>query len=200
MSRIHVTALLALTTLAFPVSFASAQRTFSSAGTAPTSNQGTTGFGVPHCQAGAGGSRMRSRKAEDNCVAAAEAAVQAEQQAKAARELAQRQALQCSASTVTEYSQQNGVAHVAGSVSILSCPAGSAGTFEVVALVKERSGETKSIEFPEKWQRDDRGDVPFAGEYPIGDKVELVDVRIRNLICTCATPLEAAPAATPPRN
>src|SRR5688572_25382630 len=126
MIRIHVTALLALSTLALPVSFAEAQRTFSSGGTAPTSVQGGTGFDVPHCQAGAGGSRMRSRKAEDNCVAAAEAAVQAEQQANALREMQQ---LQCAATTVTEYLQQTNVAHVTGSVSVTSCPAGSAGTF-----------------------------------------------------------------------
>src|SRR5262245_1134733 len=181
MSRIHVTALLALATLALPVSFAEAQRTFSSGSTAPTATQGGTGFSVPHCQAGAGGSRMRSRKAEDNCVAAAEAAVQAEQQAKALREVPPPEALQCSASTLTEYSQQKNVAHVTGSVSIASCPAGSAGTFDVVALVKDESGATKPIEFPEKWQRNDPGDAPFAGEYPIGDNVELVNVRIRNL-------------------
>jgi hypothetical protein len=201
MSRIHVTALLALSTLALPVSFAEAQRTFSPGGTAPTSTQGSTGFGVPHCQAGAGGSRMRSRKAEDDCVAAAEAAAQAELQAKAAREMAQREALQCAATTLTEYSQQNNRAHVTGSVSIASCPAGSAGTFDVVALVKDKSGEIKPLEFPEKWQRNDAGDAPFAGEYPIGDNVELVNVRIRNLMCTCSAAPELAPArTTTPRN
>ena len=200
MSRIHVTALVALSTLALPVSFAEAQRTSRSGGTASTSTQGSTGFDVPHCQAAAGGSRMRSRKAEDNCVATVEATVRAEQQAKAAREMAQREALQCAATTLTEYSQQASVAHVTGSVSVLSCPAGSAGTFDVVALVKDKSGGTKAIEFHEKWQRQDAGDAPFAGEYPIGDNVELVNVRIRNLLCTCAAPLEPAPAAAPPRH
>ena len=196
MIRVHVTALLALSTFVLQISFAEGQRTSRSGGTAPTSTQGSTGFSVPHCQAGAGGSRMRSRKAENDCVAAAEAAVQAEQQAKAAHETAQREALQCAASTVTEYSQQNNIAHVTGSVSIATCAAGSAGTFEVVALVKDKSGETKPIEFHEKWQRDSAGDAPFAGEYPIGDNVELVNVRIRNLRCTCAAAPVSAPAKT----
>ena len=192
MSRSQVTVLVALTALALPVSFAQAQRTAVSGGTAPTSTQGSTGFDVPHCQAGPGGSRIRSRQAEDNCVAAAEAAAQAEKQAKALREAQLADALQCAATTVTEYSQQASTAHVIGSVSILSCPAGSAGTFDVVALVKDASGASKPLEFHEAWQRHEAGDAPFAGEYPIGDNVELVNVRIRNLKCTCAG-LEAAP-------
>ena len=193
MSRSQVTALVALAALALPVSFAHAQRTAVSGGTAPTSNQGSTGFDVPHCQAGPGGSRIRSRKAEDNCVAAAEATEQAEKQVKALREAQQAEALQCAATTVTEYLQEASVAHVTGSISILSCPAGSAGTFDVVALVKDKSGATKPIEFHEMWQRDDPGDAPFAGNFAIGDNVELVNVRIRNLKCTCAAP-QATPA------
>jgi hypothetical protein len=200
MSRSQVTALVALTALALPFSFAHAQRTAVSGGTAPTSTQGSTGFDVPHCQAGAGGSRMRSRKAEDNCVATAEAAVHAEQQAKALREAQQAEALRCAATTVTEYSQQANVAHVTGSISILSCPAGSAGTFDVVALVKDLSGASKPLEFHEMWQRHDASDAPFAGEYAIGDNVELVSVRISNLKCTCAAALQPAPTPTPPRN
>lgn len=192
MSRSQVIALVALAALALPVSFAQAQRTAVSGGTAPTSIQGGTGFAVPHCQAGAGGSRIRSRKAEDNCVAAAEAEVQAEKQAKALREAQLAEALHCAATTVTEYSQQASVAHVTGSISVLSCPAGSKGTFDVVAVVKDESGASKPIEFHETWQRPGPSDVPFAGEYAIGDNVELVSVRIRNLNCTCAAP-EAAP-------
>jgi len=195
MGRSRVTALVALTALALPVSFAQAQRTAVSRGTAPASTQGSTGFDVPHCQAGPGGSRIRSRKAEDNCVAAAEATMQAEKQAKALREAQLAEALQCAATTVTEYSQQASVAHVTGSVSILSCPAGSVGTFDVVALVKDKSGASKPIEFHEMWERHDAGDAHFAGEYPIGDDVELVNVRIQNLKCTCAGLPGAAPSS-----
>jgi hypothetical protein len=205
MIRIHVTALLALSTLALPVSFARGQQIFSGGGTAPTSSQGTTGKDVPHCQAAPGGSRMRGRKAEDDCVAAAETAVRAEQQSNVKLEVPQPEALQCEATTLTEYSQRNSVARVTGTVSIANCPAGSAGTFDVVARVKDESGEIKPIEFPEKWQRDDAEDVSFTGDYPIGDNVELSNVRVRNLKCTCAAApegaaQEAAATATTPTN
>jgi hypothetical protein len=196
MSRIHVTALLVFSTLVLPVSIACGQQIFSGGGTATTSTQGSTGKAVPHCQAAPGGSRMRGRKAEDDCVAAAETAVRTEQQLNVTLELPQPEALQCEATTLTEYQQRNNVARVTGTVSIANCPAGSAGTFDVVARVKDESGEVKPIEFPEKWQRDDAEDASFTGDYPIGDNVELVNVRVRNLRCTCATaPEEATPEA-----
>jgi hypothetical protein len=108
--------------------------------------------------------------------------------------------LQCEATTRTEYQQRNNVARVTGTVSVTSCPAGSVGTFDVVARVRDDSGEIKPIEFVEKWQRDDKGDSPFNGDYPIGDNVELINVRVRNLKCTCAEAPEAAPAAATPPN
>ena len=200
MSRIHVTAILALSTLALPVSFACAQQINSAAGTTPTSNEGSTGKAVPHCQAAPGGSRMRGRKAEDDCVAAAETALQAQQQLNVKLEVPQPETLQCEATTLTEYQQRNNVARVTGSVSVANCPAGSAGAFDVVARVKDESGEIKPIEFPEKWQRDDTEDAPFTGDYPIGDNVELVNVRVRNLKCTCASAPETAAAASAPAN
>lgn len=199
MSRIHVTALLALSSLALPVSFACAQQIFGSGGTAPTSIEGSTGKAVPHCQAAPGGSRMRGRKAEDDCVAAAEAAVHAQQQLNVKLQVPQPQALQCEATTRTEYQQRNNVAHVAGAVSIANCPAGSAGVFNVVARVRDESGEIKPIEFAEAWQRDDTHEVSYNKDYPIGDNVELVNVRVRDLKCTCAAAADAtAPEATAP--
>jgi hypothetical protein len=205
MSRIHVTALLALSALALPVSFACGQQIFSAGGATPTSQQGTTGKDVPHCQGAPGGSRMRSRKSEDNCVAAAEAAARVEQPLKVTLEVPQPEALQCEATTLTEYQQLNIVARVTGTFIIAYCPGGSAGSFDLVARVRDESGEIKPIEFAEKWQRDDAADAPFTGDYPIGDNVELMNVRVRNLKCTCAAAPEAAAAeaaatATAPTN
>jgi hypothetical protein len=74
-----------------------------------------------------------------------------------------------------------------------------------VARVRDASGELKSIEFNETWQRDDAEDVKFAGDYPIGADVELVSARVRGLTCTCAvtsaaeTPTLEAAAPAPPR-
>jgi hypothetical protein len=203
MSRIHVTALLAVSTLVLPVSIACAQQIFGSGGTATTATQGNaTGKDVPQCQGAPGGSRMRNRNsAECDAVAAAEATtVKTEQQLNVTLELPAPEALQCEATTLTQYSQRNTVARVTGSVSISNCPAGSAGTFDVVARVKEESGETKPIEFAEKWQRDDAGDAQFTSDYPIGENVELVNVRVRNLKCTCAEVPEVAATETTPPN
>ena len=195
MSRIHVTALLALSTLAIPASTAVAQQIFGAGGTAPTANQGSaTGRNVPQCQAAPGGSRMRNRNsAECDAVVAAEA-VRTEQQINVSLDVPQPEALQCEATTLTQYSQRNNVARVTGTIDIANCPAGSKGTFDVAARVRDDSGETKSLEFSETWQRDDATDVRFNNDYPIGENVELVNVRVRNLKCTCAEAAEAAPA------
>src|SRR5688572_5728250 len=101
---------------------------------------------------------------------------------------------QCEATTLTEYFQRNTVARVSGTISLASCPAGTAGSYNVVARVRDDSGEIKPIEFSETWQRADAGDVIFNSDYPIGESVELVNVRVRDLKCTCAAPV---PAATP---
>ena len=93
---------------------------------------------------------------------------------------------QCEASTLTEYQQRNNVARVTGTVSISSCPAGTTGKFTLVARVRDDNGEIRPIEFNETWQRDDAQDHLFNTDYPIGDNVELMSVRVRGLACTCA--------------
>jgi hypothetical protein len=93
---------------------------------------------------------------------------------------------QCEATTLTEYQQRNNVARVTGTVSLAACPAGTTGTFTLVARVRDDSGESTTIEFAEAWQRDDAEDHTFNTDYPIGDNVELMSVRVRNLKCTCA--------------
>jgi hypothetical protein len=93
---------------------------------------------------------------------------------------------QCAASTLTEYQQRNNVARVTGTVSISSCPAGTTGMFTLVARVRDDNGEIRPIEFNETWQRNDTQDHIFNTDYPIGENVELVSVRVRGLVCTCA--------------
>lgn len=203
MSRIHVTALLAVSTLLLPVSVAYGQQIFSGGSTSSTASQGSaTGKNVPQCQAAPGGSRMRNRNsAECDAVAAAEATtVKTEQQLNVTLEVPAPEALQCEATTETQYQQRNTVARVTGRVNISNCPAGSSGTFDVVARVRDESGEVKPVEFAEKWQRDDAGDAQFTSDYPIGENVDLVNVRVRNLKCTCAEAPEAAPAGAAPPN
>jgi hypothetical protein len=99
---------------------------------------------------------------------------------------------QCEATTLTEYFQRNKVAHVEGTVSVANCSAGTAGSFTLVARVRDENGEIKPIEFSETWQREDAQDHPFNSDYPIGENVELMNVRVRGLKCTCAGPAQAA--------
>jgi hypothetical protein len=140
---------------------------------------------------------MERRRNPAGC-AAAETVIRTEQELKVSLEVPQPDAVQCEATTLTEYSQRNNVARVSGSVSIANCPAGSTGTFNVVARVRDDSGEIKPVEFIETWQRDDAGDVAFNNDYPIGENVELMNVRVRELKCTCAAAPEGAASATAP--
>lgn len=95
--------------------------------------------------------------------------------------------LQCATTTVTEYVQRNDVARVEARVSASNCPAGTAGQFTLVARVRNDSGEITPIEFQETW-RDDSPSVTFKADYPIGENVELMSVRVRDVECTCTEP------------
>jgi hypothetical protein len=97
---------------------------------------------------------------------------------------------QCEASTYTEYEQRGNVARVAGTVSISACPAGTRGTFAVVARVRNDAGTVAPIEFGEVWQSDVSEDYVFFADYPIGDNVFLESVRVRNLKCACEGPTQ----------
>ena len=94
---------------------------------------------------------------------------------------------QCEASMLTDYFQQGDVARVSGRISLAACPAGTTGSYNVAARIRDESGEIKLLEFSETWQRDDAEDVAFNTDYPIGED-ELVSVRMRGLKCTCAEP------------
>ena len=105
---------------------------------------------------------------------------------------------QCETTTLTEYSQRNNVARVTGTISIASCPAGTTGSFTLVARVRDDNGEIRPLEFNETWQRNDTQDHTFNTDYPIGDNVELMNVRVRGLKCTCADPASVPGAAAAP--
>jgi hypothetical protein len=195
MSRTHVTVLLALLVLALSTSTAFAQRfpqgfqggqNISRAGRATEGDADT-------CQGTSGGSRVR-----ENCdpgATPAQTGPELKVPVKPSSEQASTStsATLCEATTLTEYIQRNTTARVNGSVSIKNCPAGSTGTYNVVVRVKDASGEIKPLEFSEKWQGGDAQDVKYTADYPIGENVELLNVRVRNLRCTCA---EVAPAPT----
>lgn len=183
MSRIYVATLLAAAALQLPATPAFAQVIFAPGGGGgiDTAIQGraTSRDDIYTCQAAPGGSRVR-----ENCEVVTEIE-QLQQQQKMAKLLRPPPLVQCGASTTTEYQQRDAIAHVNGTLEIHDCAAAS-GTLTVAVVIKDDSGEEKPFEFTEAWRRNDGRDVSFAADYPIGPKVELVDVHLSGLTCTCA--------------
>jgi len=194
MSKLYVAALAALAALSFSASLAFAQ-TFVRSGGGGMSNRALEGRvtegDVYTCSAAPGGSRIRP-----NCDVTEE--IERLKQAEMKRLMARPPPLaQCGASTTTESHQLDTIARVSGTLEIRECAA-AAGTLTVAVVVKEKSsGEEKPLEFTETWQRSDDRDVSFASDYAIGEDVELVDVHLSGLTCTCADPF-AQPAPQPP--
>jgi hypothetical protein len=182
MSRLKVTALLALLALALPGPAALAQErahrtdpaSLSNAGGADSSND------VQTCAPNASESHVQK-----NCETPETTTVRLEKTLKLAIELPAIPSAECAATTRTEYQQRNTAARVSGAISISDCTA-AAGAFTVAVRVKDENGQSKVLDFDETWQRGDDRDVSFAADYPIGDNVELVSVRVRGLTCTCA--------------
>src|SRR5262245_54497118 len=202
MSRIHLAALLAVAAFALPASPTFAQ--FVQPGQqGGTPDQGTQGrvfenHDVKTCQGAQGGSRI----VKSECEVKAETEPQVvshEQKIDLSFKLHAPSTLQCSATTTTE--QRNAVAHISSTFAIADCPQASV-AFSVAVRVKDESGEEKPpLEFSETWERTDANDVKFTADYPIGENVDLISVRLRGLTCTCgdagASAEEAAPAGPP---
>ena len=124
--------------------------------------------------------------------------VRVEQEIKIPIELPAVPSAQCEASAESEYHQRNTLARLIGTIAVADCTTAS-GTYAVTVRVRDASGEIKPLEFSETWQRSDDQAVKFTKDYPIGENVELVSVRVRGLRCTCAdAPAQPAPAATTP--
>ena len=183
MSRIHITALFSLLALALPASPAFAQ-IFVRGGTGgidrSTQGRATDRNDIYTCQAAPGGSRVR-----ENCDVVLEIE-QLNQELKLAKLFQPPPLLQCGGSTTTEYRQLDAIAHVNGTLEISDCAAAS-GTLTVAVVVKDSSGAQKVLEFTEAWQRSDEQNVSFSADYPIGEQVELVDVHLSDLTCTCTS-------------
>jgi hypothetical protein len=92
---------------------------------------------------------------------------------------------QCEATTSTSYDQRNTVARVESTIAVEGCAA-AGGNFTVAVRVRDDNGTQQTLEFEETWQRTDDQDVRLAADYPIGENVELLSVRVRGMSCTCA--------------
>jgi hypothetical protein len=184
MSPIHVVAALALSVVALLASSAFAQSPPTP--TVETSSNDAGGDSEskpPTCLPS--GSSSRARR---NCTPA-QTILRTEQEFKTSIEVPALPSSQCEATSETEYQQRNDVARVISTIAIADCKAAS-GTFTVSVRIRDESGQEKTLEFDETWQRADDQDVHLTADYPIGANVELRRVRVRGLRCTCA---EAAP-------
>jgi hypothetical protein len=189
MSPLHLTALLALSIVALPSSTAVAQVIFGPGmqGGPDRANEGraTERGDIYHCQGAPGGSRVR-----ENCEVET-TTVRIEQEIKLAIKLAPPPSvLQCGASTTTAFQQRDTIARVSSTLEIRDCTVAS-GAFTVAMLVKDENGQDKPLEFSETWQRSDEQDVQFTADYPIGENMELLEVRLQGLKCTCGDPATA---------
>jgi hypothetical protein len=192
MTRVHAIELLALTTLSLFASAAFAQITFN-----PNIDQRA---GRDDCQKSVGASRTRARARCEPRPAAPTAATPAatpQQELRVTLDVPELPTAQCEATSTTEYQQRNTIARVNTTVSVTNCSAAS-GEYTVAARIRDESGATSSLEFNETWQRSDAQDVKLAGDYPIGENVDLVNVRVRGLTCTCADAPADAVADAPP--
>lgn len=92
----------------------------------------------------------------------------------------------CQATAQMDYFQRGAEAQVETSIDTQDCSA-SSGNF-VVRLTIRADGdqESKVLNFEETWERNDDAPVKSVRRYPIGDDVDLLRVRTRNLSCTCA--------------
>jgi hypothetical protein len=189
MSQIRVSALAALSVFALLTSTAFAQVLFP-----PVSARSNPGGvqeknSVQTCRASGGGSRVRA-----NCELEPEpTTVRAEHQLTISIDPAPLPSAQCEAVATTEYQQRNALAHVDSTLTLADCTAAS-GELTFALRVRDESGEIKPLEFSETWERSDDQDVKFTADYPIGENVELVNVRVRGLRCTCADPPSEEPA------
>jgi len=105
---------------------------------------------------------------------------------------------QCEAATATSYHQRNALARLESTITVNACAAAS-GKFTVTVRVRDERGEVRTLEFPETWQRSDGRELSFVADYPIGENVELVSVRVRGMTCTCAdAPASAAESPQAP--
>jgi hypothetical protein len=118
--------------------------------------------------------------------------VRTETQLSVSLELPSTQTASCAATVEIEYSQHDTQASVEGTLDHRVCAA-SSGEYRIDVRVRNEAGEIKTLEFVELWQRVDDQPVRISARYPIGENVDLLSMRSRQLRCTCNEPVNEAP-------
>lgn len=91
---------------------------------------------------------------------------------------------ECQSKVSIEYWQAGPVAKVKGTIANETC-AESGGSFVIVVTIKDKANETKTLEFPQTWMREDDQGVNFSGNYDIGDNVSLWEAHVSKVHCNC---------------
>ena len=90
----------------------------------------------------------------------------------------------CKADLKLEYFQKGANAHVKSRLSNEQCGA-SSGNYTVRVQYRAAGGGTKLLEFDETWKRDDESDVISERDYFVGDDIDIMRIKSRNLSCQC---------------
>ena len=100
----------------------------------------------------------------------------------------------CKADLKLEYFQKGANAHVKSTLSNEQCGA-SSGNYTVRVQYRAAEGGTKLLEFDETWKRDDDSDVISERDYFVGEDIDIMRIKSRNLSCQCTEvePTEEAP-------
>lgn len=88
---------------------------------------------------------------------------------------------QCEATITTDYQQRNTLARVDSLLKVADCTVAS-GVYTVATRIRDENGENTSLEVDQAWQRNNDRDVELAADYPIGENVELLGVRVSQAI------------------
>jgi hypothetical protein len=86
------------------------------------------------------------------------------------------QSAYCAATYAVEYTQKDTKVGVAGVIENKDCAASSR-DYKLLVRVRNETGDVKTLDFLESWQRYNDEPVKFGGDYAIGNNVDLVNVR-----------------------
>ena len=93
----------------------------------------------------------------------------------------------CKADLNLEYFQKGTHAHVKSTLHNDDCGA-SSGNYTVRVQYRDATGGSKQVEFEESWERSDDSDVTGEKDYFVGDDIDILRIRSKNLSCVCIAP------------
>lgn len=91
----------------------------------------------------------------------------------------------CQAKLEVEWYQKGPTVHVESVLTNADCDA-SSGFHTLRVSYRDATGETKSVEFPETWERADAAPVRAENDYYIAENIDVLRVRPGKLRCVCS--------------